>query len=113
MLLVTFGVATALGAAAFGSLFVARRIHFLVSTLYFGLAIFIMTVNIVSEILAGTTYVSLATAVAEYAAMSGFLLLGIAGLIIEVVCDRRLRIRSRIVFSTSEDVLEQRELSGR
>lgn len=102
ILLVTFGVGTVLGAAAFGSLFLARRIHFVVSILFFGLTTFIMTVNIVSEILAGTTYASLATAVAQYASMFGILLVGIAGMIIEVICDQRLRAGSQIAFAASE-----------
>ncbi len=88
MLLVTFGAGTGLGAVTFGSLFVVRQIHFVTSILFFGLVAFIMTVNIVSEILAGITYASPA---ATYASMSGFLLMGIAGLTIEVICDRKLR----------------------
>ena len=104
MLLVTFGAATGLGAVTFGSLFVVRRTHFVISILFFGLATFIMTVNIVSEILAGTTYASVAATVTAYASMSGFLLIGIAGLIIEIICDRRFRTGSPIEFSASESV---------
>lgn len=102
VLLVTFGVATALGAATFGSLFVARRIHFVLSILFFGLVTFILALYVVTALLSGMTFRSLGIAVATYAMMSGILFVAIAGLIIEIICDRRLRTGSQIEFSASE-----------
>ncbi len=101
ILLPTFGAATLLGIATLASLFVVRKIHFTVSAVFFGFLALIIVVNISSELLSGITYPSTGAALAEYGLMFGFLLLNIAGLGVEIMCERKSRAQTLLENGTS------------
>ena len=98
ILLVTFGIETILGAATLVSLCIARRIHFVTSVLFFGQFTVIITSILISNIILIPTATVVASSILMFVLLSG----GIAGLIIEIICDRKFRSGSQIEFSSSK-----------
>jgi hypothetical protein len=89
VLLPAFGVASLLGLVTLLSVFVARKIHFVVSIVFFGLICVLMIVNIASELISGVQYISVRAALTSYGQMFLNLMVGAAGLVVEIICNRR------------------------
>ena len=96
LLLPILGVATVMGTMALVSLVVMRPIHFVVTTIFFVLLIVILITNMVSATLSGIRYASAGAAVIGYGVTFGFLLLGVAGLTIEIICERKSKRWTRL-----------------
>ncbi len=82
----TGGLAAVLGLAAIASVFAFRRIHFALGIVFFGFVAMACCVPIVT----GTLH-TIWMPIEEWAIFSGFFAISIAGIAVEVACDRRSR----------------------
>ncbi len=96
VLIPILGAATLLGITTLVSVFVIRRIHFIVSIVFFGLATVVAVTGVMSDILSGLSYATTGAALARYIPGFGFVLLNISGLVIEIICDRKSRMWTRL-----------------
>ncbi|UCC28740.1 MAG: hypothetical protein JSU86_11120 [Phycisphaerales bacterium] len=96
-----FGAATLLGITALATLFVMRHTHFVVSALFFGLLAINIIMGIISEILSSLILPFAGAGMIECALMFGFLLLSIAGLGVEIMCERESRAQTLLENGTS------------
>jgi len=85
------GAVTLLGITALASLFVMRCIHLVVSVVFFGFVAFVFIVFIIREVLYAIRCAWPGLPLPTYPIMLGFGLVGVAGLIIEIICDRKSR----------------------
>lgn len=85
----TFGLATLLGAFALATLFIQRRAHFVAGVLFFGHWAGMMFMDITTNAVVGRVFRSLPDAVLEYGFRLFLLAVAIAGLVIEILCERR------------------------
>jgi hypothetical protein len=88
ILMPAFGIATLLGLVSVMSLFVARVVHRAVSTLFFGVMVVIMLVNIFAGLLTDGSFGWTGDEPLQCALMLWMLGLGALGLIIEFACHR-------------------------
>jgi hypothetical protein len=91
----SFGLAALLGAFAVATLFAWRPAHFIAGLLFFGLWAALLFVDIAANALAGRVFRSAIDAVVEYGFRLLLLAVAVAGLVIELRCERGSQLSGR------------------
>ena len=90
------GAETLLGMTALVSIFVMRRIHFVVSMIFFSVFVVGWVVDTAADVLTRMTLVSVGDTLAVFGLVLGISLVGIAGLTIEIICERKSKSWTRL-----------------